>query len=311
MNFSLYSLPIEINTELRFIFKINKGRLDWNHGRNGPNSVLGWTATRRRLFYAYGEKWLITIRIINSFLLCFKSNCNLAYAEHISHSSSSFSSSSTLGFKHRIQMQAIFPPAEGSDFLASCASCCVGGLKLPSGPVMWLGLSGLLWTSGHHFPLTHLLFQQKLGPSVPSKWDCSVETALGHFFCSCEVLWLGLLDDAVRRKSLQIALSLPLLWATSYSVVPLSWKFILCHVLLVKQSLFGVYQEGRVWAIRAAALPFLCTSLPLLDGVQAVLCFCILNPVTPQHHESSDHARIYLFFLFFHLNYNSVLHLPG
>lgn len=173
MNFSLYSLPIEINTELCFIFKINKGRLDWNYGRNGPNSVLGWTATRRRLFYTYREKWLTTIRIINSFLLCFKSNCNLACAEHISHSSSSFSSSSTMGFKHRIQMQAIFPPAEGTDFLASCASCCVGGLKLPSGPVMWLGPSGLLWTSGHHFPLTHLLFQQKLGPSVPSKWDCT------------------------------------------------------------------------------------------------------------------------------------------
>lgn len=171
MNFSFYSLPVQINTELCFIFKINKGRLDWNHGRNGPNSVLGWFATRRRLYYTYREEWLITIRIINSFLLCFKSNCNLVCAEHISHSSSSFSSSSTMGFKHRIQMQAIFPPAEGSDFLASCASCCVGGLKLPSGLVMWLGLSGLLWTSGHHFPLTHLLFQRKLGPSVPSKRD--------------------------------------------------------------------------------------------------------------------------------------------
>lgn len=169
MNFSFYSLPIQINTELCFIFKINKGRLDWNHGRNGLNSALGSSAARRRSYYAYREKLLITIRIINSFLLCFKSNCNLVCAEHISHSSSSFSSSSTMGFKHRLQMRAIFPPAKGSDFLASCASCCVGGLKLPSGPVMWLGLSGLLWTSGHHFPLTHLLFQQKLGPSVPCK----------------------------------------------------------------------------------------------------------------------------------------------
>lgn len=172
MNFSFYSLPIQINIELCFILKINKDSLDWN-GSNVPNSVLGWSATHRRLYYAYRETWLITIRIINSFLSCFKSNCNLVYAEHISHSSSSFSSSSTMGFKHRIQMQAIFPPAEGSDFLASCASCCVGGLKLPSGPVMWLGLSGLLWTSGHHFPLTHLLFQQKLGQSVPNKRDCT------------------------------------------------------------------------------------------------------------------------------------------
>lgn len=160
-----------------------------------------------------------TIRIINSFLLCFKSNCSLVCAEHISHSSSSSSlpPSSTMGFKHRIQMQPIFPPAEGSDFLASCASCCVGGLKLPSGPVMWLGLSGLLWTSGHHFPLTHLLFQRKLGPSVPSKGDCTrlqFEARTVAFIHSCSVLWLAALENAVRRWSLQIFVSLTLLWAT-------------------------------------------------------------------------------------------------
>lgn len=305
MNFSLYSLPIEINTELHFIFKINKGRLDWNHGRNGPNSVLGWTATRRRLFYAYREKWLITIRIINSFLLCFKSNCNLAYAEHISHSSSSFSSSSTLGFKHRIQMQAIFPPAEGSDFLASCASCCVGGLKLPSGPVMWLGLSGLLWTSGHHFPLTHLLFQQRLGPSVRSKWDCSVETALRHFFL---LMWSPLAGFTrwCCQEEIPANSSLPAFALSHFLLsfwVSLPWKFILCHVLLVKSAAqFILSLSGRssrshqgcssAFPLHQPAFVRWCASSGLLlhletDGEMA--------PVSPQYHESNNHARIYLF----------------
>lgn len=55
-----------------------------------------------------------------------------------------------------------------------------------------------------------------LAKGIPQ--SCCVETGLGHFFCSCEVLWLSSLDDAVRRKSLQIAVSLTSLWATSYSV---------------------------------------------------------------------------------------------
>lgn len=124
MNY-FYSLPIQINIKLYFIFKISKGRLDWTNGRNGLNSVLGWSATHRKLYYTYKEKRLTTIRKINSFLSCFKSNCKLVCAEHISHSSSSFSASSIMGFKHRIQMQAIFLPAEGSEFFGKlCKLLC-------------------------------------------------------------------------------------------------------------------------------------------------------------------------------------------
>lgn len=57
-----------INAKLCLSFKISQGKMDWKHDRNGPNSVFGWSATRRRLYYTYREKWFITIRIINSFL---------------------------------------------------------------------------------------------------------------------------------------------------------------------------------------------------------------------------------------------------
>lgn len=104
-----------------------------------------------------------------------------------------------------------FSPAKGSDFLASSSSCCVGGLRLPSGSVMWLRLSGLLRTSGRHFPLTHLLIPAEV------QSDCTLHKGLRGlvlrsqfciFFQSYKVFWMYTLDEVVSRQSLQITVCL-------------------------------------------------------------------------------------------------------
>lgn len=217
------------------------------------------------------------------------------------------------GLQTRNPDASYFSPAEGSDFLASCASCCVGGLKLPSGPVMWLGLSGLLWTSGHHFSLTHLLFQRKLGPSVSSNrtiQNCSLEPGIWCFFIYFILIFSFILSplDRLTRQRCQKAIpsnsclpdfALSFLLLIFWAAFP--WKFEFRHMLLVNSAAKCILSlSGRPNPNLTAALPFLCRLPSFRRYARDVLLLHLevhgdIVLVSSECHKSNTHASFPLF----------------